>query len=204
MDQKTMMFMTAQAILLLGLLAVAVAGADSVAGERDRGTLEALLAAPISPGQRLGGYVLGAIAPWVAMVDIALPYLAVVSAGTGGFALAVTCLLGTGTLLALGVGAWTIGLSARADSLRNCLLLALVASAGLAAPALLSSALRSNWLGRAYDFVNPFANVMNTLDSMIIDEQELIVQMDRLLMLVSFTGAGLLYAHWRLTTLSAS
>jgi hypothetical protein len=107
-------------------------------------------------------------------------------------------------LLALGVGAWTIGLSARADSLRNCLLLALVASAGLAAPALLSSALRSNWLGRAYDFVNPFANVMNTLDSMIIDEQELIVQMDRLLMLVSFTGAGLLYAHWRLTTLSAS
>jgi hypothetical protein len=28
--------------------------------------------------------------------------------------------------------------------------------------------------------------------------------MDRLLMLVAFTGAGLLYAHWRLTTLSAS
>jgi hypothetical protein len=43
---------------------------------------------------------------------------------------------------------------------------------------------------------------MNTLDSMIIDEQELIVLMDRLLMLVVFTGAGLLYAHWCLAALS--
>jgi ABC-2 type transport system permease protein len=195
MDQKTMMFMTAQAILLLGLLAVAVAGADSVGRERDRGTLEALLAAPISPGQHLGGYVLGAIAPWVAMVVIALPYLAAVSAGIRGLGLAVTCLLGTGTLLALGVGAWTIGLSTGADSLRNGVLLALVVYAGLAAPVLLSSDWRSNWLGRAYDFVNPFADVMNTLDSMIIDEQELLVQLDRLLMLVAFTGAGLLYAR---------
>jgi ABC-type Na+ efflux pump permease subunit len=87
MDQKTMLFMTAQAILLLGLLAVAVAAADSVAGERERGTLETLLAASLSPGQRPGGYVLGAIAPWVAMVVIALSYLAVVSAGTRRFAL---------------------------------------------------------------------------------------------------------------------
>lgn len=146
--------------------------------------------------------MLGAIAPWVAIVVIALPYLAVVSADTRGLGLAVTCLLGTGTLLALGVGAWAIGLSAGADLLRNGVLLALVAYAGIAVPALLSSAWRSNWLGRAYDFVNPFADVMNTLDSMIIDEQEPLVQLDRLLMLVAFTGAGLLYARWRLATLS--
>lgn len=202
MDQKTMMFMTAQAILLLGILAVAVVAADTVAGERDRGTLEALLAAPVTRPQLLGGYLAGALAPWLAMAVIALPYLAVVSAGTGGFLLSAAYLLGTGTLLALGVGAWTIGLSARTDSLRNGILMALVVYAGLAVPAVLSSALRGNWVGRAYDFLDPFSNVMNTLDSVIIDEQGLSLQGVRLLMLAAFTGAGLLYARRRIATVS--
>lgn len=204
MDQKTMMFMTTQAILLLGILAVAVVAADTVAGERERGTLEALLAAPVTRDQLLGGYLAGALAPWLAMAVIALPYLAVVSAGTGGFLLSATYLLGTGALLALGVGAWTVGLSARTDSLRNGILMALVVYAGLAVPAVLSSALRGNWVGRAYDFLDPFSNVMNTLDSVIIDEQGLSLQVVRLLMLAAFTGAGLLFARRRIVTVSLS
>jgi ABC-2 type transport system permease protein len=202
MDQKTMMFMTAQAVLLLGVLAVAVVGADTVAGERDRGTLEALLAAPVSRGQLLGGYLAAALAPWAAMAGIALPYLAVVSAGSGGFPLTAAYLVGTGSVLALGVAAWTIGLSARTDSLRTAILLALVVYAGLAVPALLSSALRGNWVGRAWDFVDPFSNVMNTLDSVVIDEQALRLQLVRLLMLGAFTVGGLVYARHRLGTLS--
>jgi ABC-type transport system involved in multi-copper enzyme maturation permease subunit len=55
MDQKTMIVTTAQLVLLLGMLAVAIVGADAVAGERDRGTLEALLAAPVTRTQVLGG-----------------------------------------------------------------------------------------------------------------------------------------------------
>jgi ABC-type Na+ efflux pump permease subunit len=202
MDQRSMMFLTTQAILLLGLLAVTVTGADTVAGERERGTLEALLAAPISPNALLAGYLSGVLAPWCAMAVLALPYLAVVSAGTGGFPSAACYLLGTGTLLALGVGGWTIGLSVRAGSLRNGVLLTLVVYAGLAVPALLSSALRNNWVGRAYDFVNPFANAMNTLDSVLIDEQGLAFQGVRLMMLGAFAGAGLLFARWRLARVS--
>jgi hypothetical protein len=83
-----------------------------------------------------------------------------------------------GTLLALGVGAWAIDLSAQMGTLRNGLLLAVMLYAGLATPALLGSTLWSNWVGRAYDFVNPFANATDTLDSVIIDEQELIFQME--------------------------
>ena len=197
MDQKTMIFMTAKAILLLGMLAVAIVGADAVAGD-DRGTLEALLVAPISRSQILGGYLIGAVAPWAIMVLIALPYLAVVSAGTGEFSLTTAYLVGTGTLLALGVAAWTVGLSARADSL----LTSLVVYAALAAPAVLSPALRGNWVGRTYDMLDPFSNVMNTLDSVIIDEQGLSLQTIRLLMLAAFTMSGLLYARYRLATLS--
>lgn len=202
MDQKTMMFMTAQAIVLLGMLAVGVVGAEAIAGERDRGTLEALLAAPAGRGELLGGFLTGALGPWVAMALIALPYLAVVSAGTGGFLLTAGYLLLTGSLMALGVGAWAIGLSAGSGSGRNGILTALVVYAGLAIPALLGSALRANWVGRAYDFVDPFSNVMNTLDSAIIDEQGLSLQMVRLLMLGVFSLAGVLYARRRIATLS--
>lgn len=202
MDQKTMIFMTAQAILLLGMLAVAIVGADAVAGERDRGTLEALLAAPVTRTQLLGGYLIGAVAPWAAMVLIALPYLAVVSAGTGEFPLTTAYLVGMGTLLALGVAAWTVGLSARTDSLRNGMLTSLVVYAALAVPAVLSSALRRNWVGRTYDMLDPFSNVMNSLDSVILDEQEFSLQIVRLLMLAAFTMSGLLYARYRLATLS--
>jgi ABC-type transport system involved in multi-copper enzyme maturation permease subunit len=202
MDQKTMIVTTAQLVLLLGMLAVAIVGADAVAGERDRGTLEALLAAPVTRTQVLGGYLIGAVAPWAAMVLIALPYLAVVSAGTGEFSVTSAYLIGMGTLLAIGVGAWTVGLSARTDSLRNGMLMSLVVYAGLAGPAVLSSALRGNWVGRTYDMLDPFSNVMNTLDSVIIDEQGFSLQIVRLLSLGAFTGSGLLYARYRLATVS--
>jgi ABC-type transport system involved in multi-copper enzyme maturation permease subunit len=202
MDQKTMMFMTTQAVLLLGMLAVAVVGSDTIAGERDRGTLEALLAAPVTRDQLLGGYLAGALAPWAAMVCLALPYLAVVSAGTGGFLLAAAYLLLAGTVLGVGVAAWTIGVSAGSGSVRNGILMALVIYAGLTIPALLSSALRANWVGRAYDVVDPFSNVLNTLDSVIIDEQGLSFQLVRLLTLAAFTLAGLWYARRRMATLS--
>jgi ABC-2 type transport system permease protein len=165
LDQKTMMFMTAQAVLVLGLLAVTVTAVDIMAGERERGTLEPLLAAPVSPEHLLGGYLAGALAPW-------------------------------------GAAAWTVGLSSRTPSLRTGLQLALVVYAGLAVPALLSPALRTSWVGRAYDAVNPFASVMNTLDSVIIDEQGFGLQRLRLLTLLLFATTGLFFAWRRLASLS--
>jgi ABC-2 type transport system permease protein len=202
LDQKTMMFMTAQAVLVLGLLAVTVTAVDIMAGERERGTLEPLLAAPVSPEQLLGGYLAGALAPWGAAAAIGLPYLGIVSAGNGGFLLGTAYLLGTGSLLALGAAAWAVGLSSRTPSLRTGLQLALVVYAGLAVPALLSPALRTSWVGRAYDAVNPVASVMNTLDSVIIDEQGFGLQRLRLLTLLLFATTGLFFAWRRLASLS--
>jgi len=197
MDQRTMMFMTTQAIVLLGTLAVVAVGADAVAGERERGTLEALLAAPVARHQLLGGYLAGALAPWAAMVLIGLPYLAVVSASTSGFLSAAAYLLLAGSVLALGVGAWTISLSAGAGSLRNGTLKVLMAYACLAIPAVLSSALREHWVGRVYNFVDPFSNVMNILNSAIIDEQGFSLQM-----LIAFTVVGLWYARRCIVTMA--
>ncbi len=202
LDQKTMMFMTAQAVVLLALLAVTITAIDAVAGERERGTLEPLLASPVASSQLLGGYLIGTVAMWAATAIIGLPYLGVASAGSGGFLVSAAYVLGSGSLLALGIAAWIIGFAARVPAVRTGLLVALTVYAGLAAPALLSSALRGNWVGRAYDAVNPFANVMNTLDSVIIDEQGFAAQRVRLLTLAGFAGTGLLFAWRQLTSLS--
>jgi hypothetical protein len=125
-----------------------------------------------------------------------------VSAGSGGFLVSAAYFLGTGSLLALGMAAWTIGVTARVPTARTGLLLALIVYAGLTAPALLGSSLRASWVGRTYDAVNPFANVMNTLDSVIIDEQGFAVQRMRLKTLTVFAGTGLLFGWWRLTSLA--
>jgi ABC-2 type transport system permease protein len=202
LDQKTMMFLTAQAVVLLALLAVTITAIDAVAGERERGTLEPLLASPVASSQLLGGYLIGIVAMWAANAIIGLPYLAVASAGSGGFLVSAAYVLGTGSLLALGIAAWIVGFSVWVPTVRTGLLVALTVYAGLAAPALLGSALRANWVGRVYDAVNPFANVMNTLDSVIIDEQGFAVQRLRLLTLAVFAGTGLLFAWRQLANLS--
>jgi ABC-type transport system involved in multi-copper enzyme maturation permease subunit len=202
LDQRTMMFMTAQAVVLLGLLAATITAVDAVAGERERGTLEPLLVSPVTSSQLLTGYLIGAVAMWAATAIIGLPYLVVASAGSGSVLVSAAYLLVTGSLLALGMAAWTIGFSAWVPTVRTGLLVALIVYAGLAAPALLSSALRGNWVGRAFDVVNPFANAMNTLDSVIIDEQGFALQRLRLLGLAVFAGVGLLFAWRRLTNLS--
>lgn len=202
MDQKTMTCLTAQMILLLETLAAASVGAEAVAGERDRRTLEVLLAAPVSRRQLLGGYLTGALAPWAAMVLIGLPYLAAVSAGAGGLLSTVAYLVLTGGILALGAGTWAIGLSATAGSVRRGLLSALTGFAGLAIPAFLGPTLEGSRVGRAFEFVDPFSNALKVLDGVIIHGQGLTLQMSRLLMLVLFTAGGLWYAHRRLANLS--
>ena len=82
--------------LFIGLLI----GADSICGERERGTLEALLLTPASRRQLVLGKLVAAVSPWPVALVISIPYWAVLSKGDPVFGQAL--LWGTilGTLLA--------------------------------------------------------------------------------------------------------
>jgi len=75
-------------------------GADSISGERERGTLEVLLLTPASRRQLMLGKMLAAVSPWPVALAISIPYWAVLSKGDPVFGQALLWGSVVGTLLA--------------------------------------------------------------------------------------------------------
>ena len=75
-------------------------GADSICGERERGTLEALLLTPASRRQLVFGKLLAAVSPWPVALAVSIPYWAVLSKGDPVFGQALLWGTVLGTLLA--------------------------------------------------------------------------------------------------------
>ena len=101
---KEMVFETLRSALEMGLFLGLILGADSISGERERGTLESLLLTPTSRRQILAGKFLAALTPWPAAMAMSIPFYAVLSQGDDSFLPAVLWGLGVGTLLTIG---WT-------------------------------------------------------------------------------------------------
>ncbi len=78
---KEMVFATLQVVLYISGLIGMIIGADSISGERERGTLEALLLTPVSRRQIILGKFLAALSPWPIALLIAIPFLKMLSQG---------------------------------------------------------------------------------------------------------------------------
>jgi ABC-2 type transport system permease protein len=78
------------------LLALLTA-ADTVSGERERGTLETLLLAPVPRSHLAGGKLVASLSLWLAAFAITIPYVWFLGRGVGvvGDALATGALVGT-------------------------------------------------------------------------------------------------------------
>ncbi len=72
---KEMVFATLQVVYYIGTLVGLVVAADSISGERERGTLEALLLTPAHRVQLVLGKFLAALSPWPVIVLISIPFL---------------------------------------------------------------------------------------------------------------------------------
>lgn len=99
---KEMVFATLQVVFYIGGLIGMIIGADSISGERERGTLEALLLAPISRTQILLGKFLAGLSPWPIALLISIPFLKMLSQGDPVFGKALYWGGIVGTLLAIG------------------------------------------------------------------------------------------------------
>lgn len=163
-------------VTVLGALLAVVAGADAIAGERERGSLMPLLLAPVSRRQLLLGKLGGPLAAWATMLVLAGPYLwAVGSSGqnlvSGGVILALL-----GTPVVLGFGFAALGLGARLGSSRTALSLCLTGLVLSASPLLLGPSLRQSVIGRVFDAVNPISGALNAYDAVVIDSQSILAQ----------------------------
>lgn len=171
LDQGQMLYMIMNFITALGILIGLVLGADSFAGEIERGTLEALLLSPISKTEIAIGKLGAALTNWGIIFVISLPYLFVVGKGGQNLLTGIAYLATLGTLLAIIFTAFSMGLSARIKSMKNSLIVSFFLFLLAGSPIFLSAALRRTWFGKILDFLNPFADAINTFDSVVIDSE---------------------------------
>jgi ABC-type transport system involved in multi-copper enzyme maturation permease subunit len=182
LDNAQVVYMMAGTVTAAGAIIAVILGADSFAGERERGTLVPLLTAPISPGDLLMGKALGLIGAWGVMYLLALPYMWAVGAGGQNLGRAMVYLALFGTPVVLGFGYLAMALSARSGSVITSLLSSLIVLMFSASPLLIGPGLRNSAVGKTLDALNPFAGALNTYDSVIVDSEPLITQLTRLIL----------------------
>lgn len=180
LDNAQVVYMVMGTVTALGALLAVVLGSDTVAGERERGSLMPLMLAPVTPSQIVFGKMGGQVAGWAVMYLLSLPYVWAVGSSGQNLAQAVIYLALFGTAVVLGFGFLGIALSARLRSVRSALLTSLITLMLLASPLLLGPSLRQSGIGKLFDSVNPFSAAVNTFDSVVIDSQPLAMQFARL------------------------
>lgn len=99
LPRKEMVAEIVKASIAVALFIGLLIGADSICGERERGTLEALLLTPVSRRQLLVGKLLAASSPWPVALAVSIPYWAVLSKGDPVFGQALLWGTVLGTLL---------------------------------------------------------------------------------------------------------
>lgn len=171
LDNAEVVYDMAGLITALGALLAIVLGTDAIAGERERGTLMALMLTPIPRSGILLGKLGGQLMAWAVMYLIALPYLWAVGSTGQNLLDALMMLALLGTPVVLGFGLLAMALGARLATVRGALVTGLIVLLLSASPLLLGASLRQAVIGRAFDAVNPFSAALNAYDAVIIDSQ---------------------------------
>lgn len=155
LEQRESASLTLQvAIAVGGLLALLVA-ADSVSGERERGTLETLLLTPVSRSQIATGKLIAALSLWLAAFVISIPYIWLLGRDVGIVEEAVVAGFVVGTLLALFLVSLGLVISVLSTSNRISLSLSLFLLLALLAPTQLPSGVEKAWAGELLVTANP-------------------------------------------------
>ena len=146
LEQRETVNLTLQVAIAAGALLALLAAADTVSGERERGTLESLLVTPVSRLEITLGKLFGALSLWLAALVITVPYIWFLGRGVG---------LVVGTLSAVFLASFGVLVSVFAASNRVSLSLSLVVLLALFVPTQLPSSAQQGWAGDLLLRLNP-------------------------------------------------
>jgi ABC-2 type transport system permease protein len=144
-----------QVAIAVGALLALLAAADTISGERERGTLESLLLTPVSRLRLTVGKLLGALSLWAAAFLVAIPYVWFLGRGVGLVGDALVTGIVVGTLLSVFLASFGVLISVFASSNRVSLSLALLVLLALFVPTQLPSNAQHGWAGDLLLRANP-------------------------------------------------
>jgi ABC-type transport system involved in multi-copper enzyme maturation permease subunit len=168
---KEMVFLTLQTALSIGGFIAVIVGADSISGERERATLEALLLTPASRFQIVAGKFLAAISPWPAAMLITIPYLHVLSQGDEVFSQSLYWGFLFGSLLSLGYTSLGMLASIWSNSNRTSFGVSLVIYLICALPVQFPGNAQTGTMGRVLKAVNPMAATDHFLEKVLVNNR---------------------------------
>ena len=144
-----------QVAIAVGSLLALLTAADTVSGERERGTLESLLLTPVSRLALAAGKLLGSLSLWAVALVVTVPYLWFLGRGVGLVGDALVTGVVVGTLLAVFLASLGFLISVFARSNRVSLSLSLLLLLTLFVPTQLPSAAQAGWAGDLLLRLNP-------------------------------------------------
>jgi ABC-2 type transport system permease protein len=168
LEQRESVNLLLQVAVGVGVLVTMVVSADAVSGERERGTLETLLLAPVPRRQLLTGKLLGALTLWTAVLLVTVPYLWVLGRAVGATGPALLAGAVVGTLLAVGLAALGLVFSGLAGSNRTSLAGSLLLLLALFAPTQLPAGARQGTLGDVLLRLNPVASGEHYIGAVLV------------------------------------
>jgi ABC-2 type transport system permease protein len=155
LEQREAVNLTLQVAIAVGALLTLLAGADSISGERERGTLESLLLTPASRLDLTAGKLLAALSLWVAAFAITVPYVWFLGRGIGVVGDSLVTGVVVGTLLSVFLVSLGLIVSLFARSNRVSISVSLFLLLALFAPTQLPSSAQQGWAGDLLLRVNP-------------------------------------------------
>lgn len=191
LDNAQAVYMMSAIIIALALLITVIRGSDGFAGERERETLEILLITPVSPAEVAIAKLMGQIFSWLVVFVLSIPYLWAVGSTGQNLISALIYLLIAGTLLVVIFGGFSLALSARMKTFKGALSIGLTAFLLSGSPILLGPSLRQSTVGRFIDLINPFADALNMLDSVVVDSLGVLFQIIPLAILAFYAIAAI-------------
>jgi ABC-2 type transport system permease protein len=168
LEQREAVNLTLQVAMAVGVLVTLVTGADAISGERERGTLEALLLTPVSRQSIILGKLSAVLTLWLACWAVSLPYLWVLGRGVSVVSESVLLGLVVGTLMALALGSFGLLISALSASNKTSISISVFVLIALSAPTQLPTGLASTAIGGALIRLNPVGASLHYVSGILV------------------------------------
>jgi ABC-2 type transport system permease protein len=166
---KEMVFEMLKVAIVASVFICLILGADSISGERERGTLEALLLTPTSRRQIVVGKLLAAVSPWPVALALTIPYSYFLAQGDEVFRQALFWGAIMGSIMAPALAGIGMLVSIRCTSNKTSLFVSLGLYLFLLLPTQLPGTLQTGLIGAMLQQVTPMAATTHFLAKLLVN-----------------------------------
>ena len=166
--RQEMVYMLIETCIAAAVFMGVILGADTISGERERGTLEAILVTPASRRQFIFGKFLAAFSVWPAALGVTVPFIFFVADGLDGFLNGMKWGTLLGTLTVAGFTGLGMLISFWSNSNKTSLFASLVAYFCFVLPTMFPWETQVGTFGIIMRRVNPMESNRHLLDKTIV------------------------------------